>query len=251
MVESPITNALEDYIETIYLLVRDNKLARVKDIAKARGVKMGSVTPAMKRLAEMDYISYEQREYIDLTPKGEQLARSIVARHDLLRRFFKEVLHMSDDAAEADACSMEHHLSDEGMDKLTRFFEFIGNCPDGNPSFIDRFHQCRAVQPDLNGYDSKCNDHICREHGSGHCKRHERRRATKSLADLQVGETGKIAQVKAKGAIRQRLLDMGMLPNTEITLERLAPSGDPVWVKMQGFQLSLRKNEAEAILVQG
>lgn len=247
MSESSITNALEDYIETIYLLVRDNKLARVKDIAKARDVKMGSVTPAMKRLAEMGYISYEQREYIDLTPKGEQLARSILARHDLLRRFFTEVLHMSDEAAESDACSMEHHLSDEGMDKLTRFFEFIGNCPDGNPSFIERFHQCSAVQPELNG----CKQNFCEEHNHRHCKRHENRRPTKSLADLQVGETGLIAQVKAKGAIRQRLLDMGMLPNTEITLERLAPTGDPVWVKMQGFQLSLRRNEAEAILVQG
>ena len=48
-----LTGSLEDYLETIYLLIRDRKVARVKDIAEARDVRMASVTPAMRRLAEL------------------------------------------------------------------------------------------------------------------------------------------------------------------------------------------------------
>jgi len=85
-----LTGALEDYLETIYELVRDRKLARVKDIAKARGVKSGSVSPAMRRLSDLGYIKYVEREFIDLTPTGERAARRIYARHQLLKRFFTD-----------------------------------------------------------------------------------------------------------------------------------------------------------------
>ena len=80
-----ISPAMEDYLETIYLLVGEKKVARVKDIAAERGVKPGSVSPAMKKLASMGLIRYEQREYIDLTPEGEDVARRTLARHELLR----------------------------------------------------------------------------------------------------------------------------------------------------------------------
>jgi len=81
---SLLTRSLEDYLETIYILIRDRKVARVKDIAAARDVKMSSVTPAMHRLDDLGYIVYRQREFIELTEKGEKLARKTMARHDLL-----------------------------------------------------------------------------------------------------------------------------------------------------------------------
>ena len=65
-----LSGSLEDYLETIYELVRDKKLARVKDIANRRGVRSASVTPAMKRLAELGLIEYVEREYIDLSEDG-------------------------------------------------------------------------------------------------------------------------------------------------------------------------------------
>lgn len=240
-----LTHALEDYLETIYLIIRDHKLARVRDIAKARGVKMGSVTPAMKRLSELGLIEYTQREYIDLTEEGHRIARRTLARHDILRRFFLEVLQISDEAAEADACAMEHHFSNEGMDKLTRFFEFMERCPEGHDSFLERFHRCSAIQPELEHRTSNCSGTSSKQ-----CKINKSLKyPQRSIADLRPTESGTITQVNAKGAIRQRLLDMGLLPNTEITLERLAPSGDPVWIKLQGFQLSLRRQEAQSVLI--
>ena len=124
-----LTDSLEDYLETVYELVRDKKFARVKDIAQARGVRPGSVSPAMRRLAEMGLIEYVRREYIGLTPEGEERARRILARHQLLTRLFEDFLQMNHAAAEEEACAMEHSLSDEAMDQLVRFFEFLQLCP--------------------------------------------------------------------------------------------------------------------------
>ena len=69
------------------------------------------------------------------------------------------------------------------------------------------------------------------------------------ISDLSPGESCTVSKVNGSGAIRQRLMDMGILPNVPIHLERVAPAGDPLWIRLQGFQLSLRKTEADAILV--
>lgn len=70
-----------------------------------------------------------------------------------------------------------------------------------------------------------------------------------SLFELIPGRRGKITHVIAVGAIRQRLLDMGILPQVEIQMERVAPTGEPVWIKLDGTQMALRRQEAEAVLV--
>jgi ferrous iron transport protein A len=72
-----------------------------------------------------------------------------------------------------------------------------------------------------------------------------------SIRDLQVGQKGRIVQVNARGAVRQRLLDMGLLPDVPVRLERLAPTGDPLWISLQGSQIALRRKEAESVLIVG
>ncbi|MBW1807421.1 MAG: DtxR family transcriptional regulator [Deltaproteobacteria bacterium] len=238
--KTPLTDALEDYLETIYLLVRDKEFARVKDIAKARSVKSASVSPAMRRLAEMGLIKYMQREYIGLTEAGEQQARRIYAKHQLLTRFFEDILDMSPKAARIDACAMEHSLSPQAMDRLARFFEFIGVCSEGK-EFVEKFHKCGLVHDDKSFNHGECSSELMPDEQS---KEH-----IISVADLQPGEKGSVTHVNGHGAIRQRLLDMGILPKVIVEVERVAPSGDPIWIKLQGFQLSLRRKEADAILV--
>ena len=67
--------------------------------------------------------------------------------------------------------------------------------------------------------------------------------------DLKQGESGVVGRIIASPLIRQRLIDMGVLPNVEVTLLRVAPLGDPIEIKLRGYNLSLRKNEAAAILL--
>jgi len=236
-----LTPALEDYLETIYELVCERKVARVKDIAAARDVKAGSVSPAMRRLADLGLIRYRQRQYIDLTEEGEVMARRVVARHRVLRRFFYEVLHMDVAAADREACAIEHSLSDDAMDRMVRLFEFIQACPEIGDDFLDRFHSCPLVDPAQPDCGRQCGSTSDRGKGQ---------RPQVSLFELPPGKHAQVLRVNADGAIRQRLLDMGLISGARVEVERVAPGGDPVWVKLLGSQLALRRKEAEAILVQ-
>ena len=130
-VPASMSPPLEDYLETIYLLVQEHGFARVRDIARARDVKAATVSVALRKLADAGLADYERREYTRLTPKGERAARRILARHRLLTRFFEEVLRMSPGAANQQACAMEHVLTDEAADRMVRFFEFLGKLPLG------------------------------------------------------------------------------------------------------------------------
>lgn len=238
-IEEPISSSLEDYLETIYLLVQEQGFARVKDVARARDVKAASVSIALRKLAELALVRYERREYIALTPDGEKAGRRVFSRHRLLTRFFEEVLSMKPAAASEQACAMEHSLTDEAMDRLVRFFEFLGTCP----SVVDNFKRCPLAQEGtgkaaLSDVPRACT--VC-------AKKNEE--ASMSLAELRPGQAAMVAKIGATGALRQRLLDMGILPETLIDVERVGLGGDPFWVRCQGASLALRRSEASSILV--
>jgi ferrous iron transport protein A len=79
----------------------------------------------------------------------------------------------------------------------------------------------------------------------------EARVMTVSLKDLAVGDTGKITGFDIAGkAYRKRLLAMGLTRGTEFEITRFAPLGDPIEIKLRGFSLTLRKEEASAILTE-
>jgi ferrous iron transport protein A len=69
----------------------------------------------------------------------------------------------------------------------------------------------------------------------------------KTLNNFKVGETGIITSIKGEGRIRRRMLDMGLTTGTEVYLRKVAPLGDPIEVTLRGYELSLRKSEAETI----
>ena len=66
----------------------------------------------------------------------------------------------------------------------------------------------------------------------------------KALSEMKVGERGRISKVGGSGQVHRRILDMGVIPPATVEVERIAPMGDPIWIKLRGYQLSLRKEEA-------
>ena len=72
----------------------------------------------------------------------------------------------------------------------------------------------------------------------------------KALNEMKVGEGGRISKVGGEGSIHRRILDMGVIPPASIEVQRIAPMGDPIWIKIRGYQLSLRKEEAASVLVE-
>jgi DtxR family Mn-dependent transcriptional regulator len=234
-----LTPALEDYLETVFRLVAKHGFARVRDIATARDVRPASVSPAMRRLDELGLVEYERREYVGLTRAGEEAARRIYSRHTVMRRFFGEILGLPADAAEQNACAAEHNLTPEALDRLVRFFEYLAVCPEADRELL-RFQTCSLVNPDVPPCPNDC----------PHLQTLSERTPTMSIADLDPGQRGRVTQVESSGAVRQRLLDMGLLPDAVVELARVAPAGDPVWIKLQGYELALRRSEAKAVAIQ-
>lgn len=72
----------------------------------------------------------------------------------------------------------------------------------------------------------------------------------KFLSELRPGEKGIVSSVTGSGAIYRRIVDMGVVPGTMIKVLKYAPLGDPIEIKVKGFNLSLRKNEAKMIQLQ-
>lgn len=72
----------------------------------------------------------------------------------------------------------------------------------------------------------------------------------KTVFDLKVGESGIIKLIKASRPIKKRLMDMGVVRGTSISIEKIAPMGDPIEVKVKGYNLSFRKDDAKNIEVE-
>ncbi|MCP3874055.1 MAG: ferrous iron transport protein A [Desulfobacteraceae bacterium] len=70
------------------------------------------------------------------------------------------------------------------------------------------------------------------------------------LRQMQIGQTGKVAAVKASGELGRRIRDMGLIPGKEIKVHGRAPLNDPVSLRIMGFTLALRNNEADHIIVE-
>lgn len=70
-----------------------------------------------------------------------------------------------------------------------------------------------------------------------------------TIKDMKVGECAIITKVGGEGPLRLRLLDMGLIPNTIVKVQKIAPLGDPIQIQVRGYELTLRKEDAEKIQV--
>lgn len=67
------------------------------------------------------------------------------------------------------------------------------------------------------------------------------------LSELSIGKSARIVSVGGEGALRDHLLDMGLTPRTEVTIVKVAPMGDPIELRLRGYELTLRKDDASMI----
>ena len=72
----------------------------------------------------------------------------------------------------------------------------------------------------------------------------------KTLNDLKVGQSGVITAVGGEGALRLRLLDMGLIPKTRVRVQKVAPMGDPIQIQIRGYELTIRREDAQRIELQ-
>ncbi len=112
-----IHESAEDYLEAILKLKEDQGMVRSIDIVRELGFSKPSISVAMKNLRENGYIRMDDDGFITLLPPGEKIAQRIYERHQLLTEFLTQ-LGVSPENAAADACKIEHDLSDESYERI-------------------------------------------------------------------------------------------------------------------------------------
>ncbi|HUT33784.1 MAG TPA: metal-dependent transcriptional regulator [Planctomycetota bacterium] len=128
-----LSASLEDYLEAIYHLEREERVARVRDIAARLRVQMPSVTGALRSLASKDLVNHTPYSYVTLTPAGERIAREMVRRHDVLTGFLSDFLGLDRAVAERNACAMEHAIEAQVLDRLVEFVQGARERPGPGP----------------------------------------------------------------------------------------------------------------------
>jgi len=211
-----MTNALtasaEDYLLTIYRLHRDRHTARVKDVADMLGVKKPSVVTQVHRLRDEGLVDQSPYGRIELTEEGRKLARYLFQKNRRIFAFLHHVLGVDTETAEKDACGIEHHLHPETMKRFL--------------VFTDDLHLPLGDLED-DGVEV----------------------AATTLNDLDIGTCAEIFRMVGEDRVRSRLLEMGLVPGERVRLVNVAPLGDPLDVFVKGFHLSLRREEADCVLL--
>ena len=141
--ENEITRNMEDYLETIYMLSKDKGCARVKDIADRLCVKPASVSEMLQKLDKRKYLVYEKYGKVMLTEKGKISGKAISTRHKTLKEFLKIIL-VPDDAAERDACIIEHNILPKTLEQIAKLVEFMKHCNSQPIQFKDFRSYCKT-----------------------------------------------------------------------------------------------------------
>ncbi|HEX13390.1 MAG: DtxR family transcriptional regulator [Desulfurella sp.] len=210
-----LSETQEDYLLDILEHTTKSTVARIKDIAKTRNVSLPTVVSAIKTLAEKNIINHEKYGYITLTDYGIELAKNLLERKKNILRFLTFTLGIPEDIAIIDAHKLEHDLSKQTYEQFIKLTDFLA----ANPLIKEQFDKFA------------------------------KREAYMKLNEINVGETAKIVKIE-NSPIKSKLLSMGTTPGVQIKVEKVAPLGDPIEVTLLGYHLTLRKDEAEKIIVE-
>lgn len=201
----------EDVLEALYTAAAAGSPAPVlEDLAALLSRDPGTLLPALRQLEEEGDIVRSPDGSLALTRKGSETGGKISRRHRILECFFSEMLGMAPATASAEACTLEHEVSDEAIDRLGRYLSSPG---------------CNGQRGMRRG-----------RHWQGI-----------SLLELREGDSLTVAAVRC-GMTSSRLGDLGIVPGEEIRLIRHIPDNGVV-IRVKGCDIALSSEIAASILV--
>ncbi|WP_455645840.1 metal-dependent transcriptional regulator [Methanosphaera sp.] len=222
-----ISENIEEYLETIYKKSLAGDMAKTTEISKDLDIAPGSVTQMLKKLEEEGYVNYYQYRGVKLTDKGYKIAKSIVRKHRLLETFLYETLGLDMEDLHEQACAMEHSLSDEAERKLCQLLEYPDQCPDD--------HNIIPV--------CDLNISTCYECSTIHSIDEINRRTENLIAigNMKPQQVGKVKFIRGDNDKIQKLLNLGITIESEITLINSTPLNGPVKILVESEELLLDK----------
>lgn len=132
MEHAKITPTTEDYLRTIYVLGEDMQPVIAARVADEMSVSPSTMVVTLRRLQSQGYLKVERRKEIQLTAKGRRVAEGILRRHFLTERLLTDVLGMDWVKAHQEAHRLEHAISAEVEERLTKLLNHPSTCPHGN-----------------------------------------------------------------------------------------------------------------------
>ncbi|MCX7725813.1 MAG: metal-dependent transcriptional regulator [Chitinispirillaceae bacterium] len=235
---SGLTATLEDYLETIFNIIKQHKVARSMEIADALKVKRSTVTVALRALAEKGYINYEPRSYITLTDCGEKAAKCIDLRHHILRDLFTEVFRLPHDLSEETACLMEHGMNTNVCKAITNLIKILRNNKELAQMLLAELEKGNQTMD----CSTSCNYQLKKDD--------IREKNFFDLNLLKEGEDAIIVKIVGNESLKRKLAEMGITSGQKITMVKAAPLGDPIQIKVRNYELMLRREEASNIIVE-
>lgn len=213
-----LSQAVEDYLKTIYKLEGDEKGVSTTRLAEAMEVSSASVTNMIKRLAEMGLVDYQSYKGARLTQSGQKIALEIIRHHRLLELYLLEVMGYSWDEVHEEAEKLEHHISERFEDKIAELLDDPTHDPHGDP-----IPTKDGIMPQLN---------------------------EEPLIQAQIGQPYIIARVKDQEPERLRYLEkVGLLPGVKLTVTNKAPFDGPLTLQVEGTERVLGYDIARTILI--
>lgn len=193
-----VTPAIEDYLKAIYLIQQRSEEVSTSLIAEQLGgFRPASVTGMIKKLAEMQLVSYTPYYGVQLTPAGERIALEVIRHHRLIELFLVKALGYRWDEVHDDADQLEHVISEKLEERIAAWLGHPTLDPHGDP-----IPTIEGIMPDARG---------------------------EILADMSLDTDVRIVRVGEQQAERLRYLaDLGLVPGALVRIVAIAPFDGPV-----------------------
>lgn len=232
-----MSNSTEEYLEAIYNLTQNGQPATTSAISKRMNIAAASTTEMLQKLSNEEYVNYSPYQGATLTSKGLGIGERVTRKHRLLERFLYDTLKIGKDKVHAEACAMEHSLSDEAERALCQVLKEPDKCPDDN-----------KLIPPCNLNFSSCQE--CKEAGNKELTTVQKRNCNVvALSALKQKQEGTIAFIRGENRVLCRLRDMGLTPGTKVNVTRVAPMKGPVEIAIRGSKLALSDTIAGNVFV--
>jgi len=213
------TQAVEDYLKTIYELQFQEGTVSTTSLAKQMEVTAASATGMIKKLAKLKLVSYEPYQGVQLTSAGEKIALEVLRHHRLIERYLSEALGVPWDQVDEEAEKLEHILSDELENRMDAFLGYPKTDPHGAPI------------PSPEGYLAPSSN--------------------LRLSDMTPGKRAVITEVSDHDPEMLRYLgELGLFPEIQVIVLDAAPFEGPLTLKIDGEERTLGREVAQYILVE-
>ncbi|WP_342770888.1 MULTISPECIES: metal-dependent transcriptional regulator [unclassified Methanoculleus] len=208
-----LSSTVEDYLEAILTITENGRQsATSQEIAAALGVEKATVDASLASLVEEGYLERVSDDAVRLTENGSAVASQVARKHRVLQCFLTEMLGVDAERASKEACTLEHGISDETIDRLSTYMDDAQTAPGRHMG------RCRR--------------------GQGTC----------TLLDCKEGDTARVAMIQGPRRNR-RLLDLGIFPGEVVQIRRKLPNQSIV-VRVKGCDIAISPEIATSIIVE-